>query len=160
MARVYIAVGSNMGDRLAALSTAAGRLRDLARRLEASSVYETSPVGGPPGQDRYLNCVIALDTRASLRQLLSFGQRLEEEAGRVRTVRNGPRPLDVDILYSDSEVVDEPDLVVPHPRLYERPFVLAPLEEIAPELVPPGWRQRLAGSGDEDLRLVGKLQLS
>ena len=158
----YLALGSNMGDRLGHLQRARERLLELDRRLEASQVYETTPVGGPAGQERYLNAVVRLSTELSPRQLLSFTQHLEEEAGRVKTVRNGPRTLDVDILLLDDLVIDEEDLVVPHPRMSDRSFVLAPLEELDFRKVPANWRRELAERGllDRDLSVVGTLSPS
>lgn len=103
--------------------------------MAVSPVYETEAVGGPPGQPPYLNVVVELDTACSPRELLEVGQRLEAAAGRVRTVHHGPRTLDVDVLLVGSLRVDEPDLVVPHPRMWERRFVLAPLADLAPDLV-------------------------
>jgi 2-amino-4-hydroxy-6-hydroxymethyldihydropteridine diphosphokinase len=92
-------------------------------------------VGGPTDQGAYLNVVVELATAASPRQLLERCARLERDAQRVRGVRFGPRTLDADVLLVGTARVDEPDLVVPHPRLYERRFVLAPLADLAPELV-------------------------
>jgi 2-amino-4-hydroxy-6-hydroxymethyldihydropteridine diphosphokinase len=132
--RAYLGMGSNLGDRLGYLREALAALDDVAA---VSPVYETAPVGGPP-QGPYLNVVVALDTARTPRQLLGECRRLEERAGRRRTVRFGPRTLDVDVLLVGDEQVDEPDLVVPHPRLWERRFVLAPLADLAPDLVPPG----------------------
>ncbi len=104
-----------------------------------SPVYETAPVGGPP-QDDYLNAVIALDTELTPRALLDVAQRLEAAEHRVRSERWGPRTLDVDVLLVGDEVVDEADLVVPHPRLRDRAFVLVPLADLDAEWaasVPP-----------------------
>lgn len=130
--RAYLGLGSNLGDREANLRKAVAGMTDL---VAVSPVYESSPVGGPP-QDDFLNAVAALDTRLSPRQLLDLCRRLEEQAGRVRTVRWGPRTLDVDVLLIDELVVDEPDLVVPHPRMMERAFVLGPLADLDASLVP------------------------
>ncbi len=101
-----------------------------------SPVYETAPVGGPSGQGAYLNAVVELVTELGPRQLLDVGRSLEAQARRNRTERHGPRTLDVDILLVGDETVDEPDLVVPHPGMWRRRFVLAPLADLAPELVP------------------------
>jgi 2-amino-4-hydroxy-6-hydroxymethyldihydropteridine diphosphokinase len=98
-----------------------------------SGVYETDPVGGPE-QGPYLNAVVAIDTELSARELLALAHRLEDDAQRVREERWGPRTLDVDVLLVGDERVDEPDLVVPHPRMRERGFVLAPLHDVAPDL--------------------------
>lgn len=135
-ARSYLALGSNLGTRIAYLQAAVDAL--AATRgvsvVAVSNVYETDPVGGPD-QGRYLNAVIAIDTELAPRQLLEIAQRLETEARRVRGERWGPRTLDVDILLVGDTVMAEPDLVVPHPRMWERGFVLAPLHDVAPDLV-------------------------
>ena len=139
--RAFLGLGSNLGDRLDLLRQAVAGLPDV---TAVSPVYETEPVGGPEGQGPYLNLVVELDTERSPRQLLELAWRLEARAGRVRGPRHGPRTLDVDVLLVDDLQVSEPDLEVPHPRLWERRFVLAPLADLAPELVPP---DALAGAG-------------
>jgi len=131
--RAFLGLGSNLGDRLAHLRRAVASLPDL---VAVSDLYETDPVGGPE-QGPYLNLVVELGTSLGPRELLVLAQRLETEAGRVREVRWGPRTLDVDVLWLEGVTVDEPDLIVPHPRLWERRFVLAPLAELAPDLVAP-----------------------
>lgn len=143
MARAFLGLGSNLGDRAGHLRRAVSGLPDV---VAVSPLYETEPVGGPAGQGPYLNLVVELDTELSPRRLLERGQALEQAAGRVRTERWGPRPLDVDVLLVGSDSVDEPDLVVPHPRLWERRFVLAPLADLAPELVPAGAVERAGGA--------------
>lgn len=132
MARAFLGLGSNLGDRAGYLRAAVAALPDL---VAVSPVYETEPVGGPDEQGAYLNLVAELDTPMGARALLSLCARLEAAAGRVREVRWGPRTLDVDVLWVQDEAVDEPDLVVPHPRLWERRFALAPLADLAPDLV-------------------------
>ncbi|HEX2046423.1 MAG TPA: 2-amino-4-hydroxy-6-hydroxymethyldihydropteridine diphosphokinase [Acidimicrobiales bacterium] len=126
--RAYLGLGSNMGDRRAHLRAAVAALPDV---VAVSPVYETDPVGGPPGQDSFLNVVVALDTELSPRELLEVGHRLEEAAGRARTEHHGPRTLDVDVLLVGDLTVRDPDLVVPHPRMWSRRFVLAPLADLA-----------------------------
>ena len=126
--RAYLGLGSNMGDRRGHLRAAVAALPDV---VAVSPVYETDPVGGPAGQGPYLNLVVALETDRSPRELLDLAQNLEAAAGRVRKERFGPRTLDIDILLVGSLCVDEPDLVVPHPRMWERRFVLAPLADLA-----------------------------
>jgi 2-amino-4-hydroxy-6-hydroxymethyldihydropteridine diphosphokinase len=148
--RVFLGLGSNMGDRQGHLRAAVAGIPDV---VAVSPVYETDPVGGPPGQDDYLNMVAELDTALTARELLELAHRLEEAAGRVRTVRHGARTLDVDILLVDDLAIDEPDLVVPHPRMWERRFVVEPLADLAPDLVPPS--VRIASGGE--VRLLGKL---
>jgi 2-amino-4-hydroxy-6-hydroxymethyldihydropteridine diphosphokinase len=131
-----------MGDRRALLNEAVASLKGVVR---VSPLYETEPVGGPPGQERYLNVVVELDTELTPRDLLGVCHRLESAADRRRDERWGPRTLDVDILWHESGPVDEPDLVLPHPRMYERRFVMAPLADIAADLLPPDWDDRAEG---------------
>ncbi|HEX4490841.1 MAG TPA: 2-amino-4-hydroxy-6-hydroxymethyldihydropteridine diphosphokinase [Acidimicrobiia bacterium] len=134
--RAYLALGSNLGAREEFLQSAVdalARTPDVAVAA-LSDVYETDPVGGPD-QGPYLNAVVAIDTELSARELLALAHRLEDDADRVRAERWGPRTLDVDLLLVGDERIREPDLVVPHPRLWERGFVLAPLHDVAPELV-------------------------
>ena len=133
--RAFVGLGSNLGDRLAHLRRAVAGLPDV---VAVSQVYETEPVGGPADQGPYLNAVVELDTELDPRALLSVAQRLEAAAGRTRTERWGPRPLDVDVLLVGDLVVSDADLVVPHPRLWERRFVTVPLAELAPDVVAGG----------------------
>jgi 2-amino-4-hydroxy-6-hydroxymethyldihydropteridine diphosphokinase len=132
MTRAFLGLGSNLGDRLAELRRAVAALPDV---VAVSPVYETAPVGGPE-QGAFLNLVVELDTPRGPRELLDVCRRLEAEAQRVRQERWGPRTLDVDVLWVDGEIVDDPDLQVPHPRMWQRRFVLAPLADLAPDLVP------------------------
>lgn len=144
MAVAYLGLGSNVGDRLAHLQFAVDGLAERAGRVVAvSPVYETEPVGGPPQGD-YLNAVVAVDTVLGARDLLMAAKDLEREAGRDPAgERWGPRPLDIDVLLVGDERCNEPDLVVPHPRIHQRAFVLAPLADIARDLVvapSAGWQ--------------------
>ena len=131
--RAFLSLGSNLGDRLANLQGAIdGLAATPGMKVVAVSRYETEPIG--PDQPDYLNVVVAVDTALSARDVLETGQRLEQEAHRVRRERWGPRTLDVDVLLVGDEVVDEPDLEVPHPRVQERAFVRFPLADVAPEI--------------------------
>lgn len=132
MTRAFLGLGTNLGDRWAHLRHAVSALPDV---VAVSPVYETAPVGGPD-QGPYLNLVVELDTELAARELLEVCREREAAAERVREIRWGPRTLDVDVLWVDGETVDEPDLVVPHPRMFERAFVLVPLGDLAPDLVP------------------------
>jgi 2-amino-4-hydroxy-6-hydroxymethyldihydropteridine diphosphokinase len=134
--RAYLALGSNVGDRAAFLQYAVDQLAgaDGVEVEGVSRVYATAPVGGPP-QDAYLNAVVAVETTLDPRALLTVAQRVENGAERVRAERWGPRTLDVDVLLYDDVALDEPELTIPHPRMWERGFVLAPLRDVAPELV-------------------------
>ena len=137
--RAFLGLGSNLGDRWAHLRRAVDQLRAGGRTpvTAVSRVYETEPVGGPDDQGPYLNLVVELAVPAGTDpyRLLEECRRLEAAAGRVRTVRWGPRTLDVDVLWIDGVALDDPELTVPHPRWRERMFVLAPLAELAPDLV-------------------------
>lgn len=130
--RAFLGLGSNLGDREENLKFAMGRIPDV---IKMSPIYETAPVGGPD-QGPYLNCVVQLSTDRTARQLLDVCRDRETAAERVRKERWGPRTLDVDVLWIDGERVDEPDLVVPHPRMFLRAFVLMPLRDLAPDLIP------------------------
>lgn len=130
--RAFLGLGSNLGDRARHLADAIAAIPDL---VAVSPTYETDPVGGPE-QGPYLNLVVELGTDRTPRELLELCRALETAAGRVRTERWGPRTLDVDVLLVGDLEVDEPDLQVPHPRLWERAFVLIPLADLAPDLVP------------------------
>ena len=135
MTRALLGLGSNLGDREQQLRVAVAALPDV---VAVSGRYQTEPVGGPE-QGLFLNIVVELDTELTARQLLEVGRGREADAERVRVVRWGPRTLDVDVLWIDGVTIDEPDLVVPHPRMFERAFVMVPLAELAPDVVPGGW---------------------
>jgi len=153
MTRAYVALGSNLGDREATLRAAlAGLAATPGCTLVATSrLYETEPVGPPQGA--YLNAVAALDTTLAAPALLTRLFELERAAGRERSgERNSPRTLDLDLLLYGDAVLDAPGLRVPHPRLHERAFVLAPLAELAPDLVHPALGVRIA----ELARRVGR----
>jgi 2-amino-4-hydroxy-6-hydroxymethyldihydropteridine diphosphokinase len=139
MSEVYIGVGSNVGDRQGFCRRAVEELRAWkgVSLGEVSSLYETSPVGGPP-QRSYVNLVAHLTTNMSPRELLEACKTIEQRIGRGDSdIRWGPRVVDLDILLFDQEKVSEPDLEIPHPRLTVRKFALVPLLEIEPELTDP-----------------------
>lgn len=156
-------LGSNMGDRLANLIRARNGLRTLlgADALEQSSVYETEPIGvaGCERHLAFLNAVVICRTERDPRQCLCICRSLEEQAGRVRGAQsNAPRPLDIDIIYADNLVIAEADLIIPHPRWSTRRFVLRPLSELRPELMPPGASDSISKLLD-DLGENGKVEL-
>ena len=132
MAISYVALGSNLGDRRGHLDHALERCASLGEVTAGSPIYETDPVGGPKGQDAYLNAVLELSTELSPRELFNGLARIEEDRGRTRDVRWGPRTLDLDLLWYDDIVMRDPDLSIPHPGIRARPFVLAPLTDLAP----------------------------
>ena len=140
MAIAYLGLGSNLGDRRASLSAALAALRadPGVRSVSASDFIETDPVGGPPGQGRFLNAAARIETDLAPRDLLALLKRIERDLGRAAGgPRWGPRTIDLDILLYDNLCLESADLTVPHPRLRERRFVLAPLAEVAPDAVDP-----------------------
>lgn len=154
---VVLALGSNLGDRLASLQGGVDALcaRPGLSGVQVSPVYETAPVGGP-AQPEYLNAVLVAATMLSARAVLDRCQEAENALGRVRTERWGPRRIDVDVIVYGTEVSDDPELTLPHPRAHERAFVLAPWHDVDPGAVIPG-RGRvadlLAAVGTADVRL-------
>ncbi len=138
MVRVYLGVGSNLGDRSQNLKRAEALLRKLPQThfLRSSSVSETEPVGGPP-QGKYLNAVWEIETKLVPQELKDRLRQIESRFGRRRAVRNAPREIDLDILFYGEEMLDTEELKIPHPRLHERAFVLNPLAELRPEFRHP-----------------------
>lgn len=132
--RVVIGLGGNLGDRLANLREARSQVAAIANVVAASRVWETAPVGGPAQPD-YFNAAVLVEWPSSPIALLDALMAIEHELGRVRGVRNGPRTVDLDVLWIDGERVDHARLVVPHPRLHERAFAVAPLLDVVPDAV-------------------------
>ncbi|MCI0634356.1 MAG: 2-amino-4-hydroxy-6-hydroxymethyldihydropteridine diphosphokinase [Actinobacteria bacterium] len=139
--KAYLALGSNLGDRLEHLRSAVRLLSgaDAIEVVRSSRVYETEPVGPP--QPAYLNAVVEVRTDLEPAELLAATRAVEEARGRVRGERWGPRTIDIDILTYDEATIDEPDLIVPHPRMHERGFVLVPLGELEADPMLPGDRR-------------------
>lgn len=137
MKNVFIAFGANLGDRENNILRAISLMRDspFIDVLKVSSYMETDAVGGPDGQGKYLNGVVKCKTSLLPHELLKFLNDIENELGRVRNVRNGPRPIDLDILLYGSEEINTVNLIIPHPRMFERNFVLKPLLEIDEDIV-------------------------
>jgi 2-amino-4-hydroxy-6-hydroxymethyldihydropteridine diphosphokinase len=133
MRLAYLSLGSNLGDRAAHLR-AGVELSVAGDPYRLSDVYETEPVGGVV-QDDFWNMVVEVATEATARELLARARAAEDSRGRTRDVRWGPRTLDVDVLLVGEETSDDPEVLVPHPRMFERAFVLYPLRELAPSLV-------------------------
>jgi 2-amino-4-hydroxy-6-hydroxymethyldihydropteridine diphosphokinase len=155
---VYIALGSNLGDRAENLRRAREQIDALdLRLLRASSIYETAP-RDVEDQPWFLNQVVECETELFPRQLLARLQKIERGMGRKRRVARGPREIDLDILLFGDAVVKAPELEVPHPRMTERRFVLEPLAELAPEKKHPGtrrtMREMLAGVTDQAVKKI------
>ena len=144
MPTAYLGLGGNLGDREANLRRAVECLRQTpgVRAVRCSGFYETEPMGPP--QPAYLNAAAAVDTSLAPLELLAACQAIEAELGRVRTVKWGPRTVDLDVLLYGQQVVHEPDLQIPHPLMHKRSFVLEPLAEIAPHAVHPLLGQTVA----------------
>lgn len=148
MTRAFLAMGSNLGDRVNYLRLGVDGLDDV---VAVSPIYETDPIGGPD-QGAFLNLVVELDTQRTARELLEECRRLEAAAERVRIERWGPRTLDVDVLWVDGETVDDPDLIVPHLLMRDRAFVMVPLGDLAPDLT-EDWTD----PGNGEVRRFGEL---
>jgi 2-amino-4-hydroxy-6-hydroxymethyldihydropteridine diphosphokinase len=142
MVRVYLGLGTNLAEREQNLATALARLQERLRLVAVSSLYETAP-WGVADQPPFLNAAVAIETDLSLAELLAFVKGMEREMGRQPSGRWGPRLIDIDILLYGDLVLQTPDLVIPHPRLAERAFVLVPLAEIAPDVVHPVYKQTI-----------------
>ena len=133
---VYLGVGSNLGDRERNLLDGIGRLNEKVVVQQISSLYDTEPVGYID-QPRFLNAVVKGEANLSPDDLLEFIKKIEVDLGRIASFTNGPRSIDIDILLYDDVVLDTPSFTIPHPRYAERAFELAPLVEIAPDVVCP-----------------------
>lgn len=148
MPRVGIALGTNLGDRLANLQAAREALLEIATAGEPflqASAYQTEPLLCPPGSPLFYNSVVEIAYSGTPSELLELTQAIEKKLGRTGSAeRNAPRIIDVDLLYFGDEIVDTEALVLPHPRLGERRFVLQPLAEIRPDLVLPGQTRSIA----------------
>ena len=156
MSRAVIGLGANLGEPAAQLRAAIAAIARLSgtRILKASSLYRTAPVGYA-AQPAFVNAAVAIETTLAPRALLDALLAIERSAGRERTFKDAPRTLDLDILLYGDRVIDEPGLRVPHPRLHERAFALAPLVEVEPDAVVPGHGRAaalLARLGDQDVK--------
>jgi 2-amino-4-hydroxy-6-hydroxymethyldihydropteridine diphosphokinase len=148
----YIGLGANKGDRRTNILRALEMLEAMGiRPVAISRLIETHPVGGPPGQPMFLNGAAKVETRLTPRELLDALMEVERRLGRDRReeIRNGPRPIDLDLLLYGSEIIRESELTVPHPRMHERFFVLGPLSEIAPRVRHPVLRRTVASLAED-----------
>jgi 2-amino-4-hydroxy-6-hydroxymethyldihydropteridine diphosphokinase len=138
----YLSLGSNVGDRVAHLRDAIARLESIGRVVSVSSFYETEPVE-VTDQPWFLNCAVGLETALTAEQLMARLLQIEQERGRRRVQKKGPRTIDIDILLFDDLILDSPDVTIPHPAMQERRFVLEPLAEIAAEARQPGMKKTI-----------------
>lgn len=146
--RYYLALGSNMGDRLANIRRATAFIKTVGTVLKISSIYETLPVAMAPGAGNFYNRVLCLDSDLSPQDLLKAAKEFEKKMGRDVTTpaasHNKPRAMDIDILLAEDRIIDTEDLIIPHKEMHRREFVLIPLNEIAPEAIHPVLKQSMA----------------
>ena len=137
MPRAYLSIGSNLGDRINYINKAIEKLKqNNIKIIKSSNIIETEPYGYKE-QGKFLNMAVEIDSDLEPFELMELISRIESELGRIRTVRWGPRVIDIDIIFYDSLTINEPDLKIPHPDMQNRLFVLKPLQEIAPDFVHP-----------------------
>ena len=137
MPRAYLSIGSNLGDRINYINKAIEKLKqNNIKIIKSSNIIETEPYGYKE-QGKFLNMAVEIDSDLEPFELMKLISRIESELGRIRTVRRGPRVIDIDIIFYDSLIINEPDLKIPHPDMQNRLFVLKPLQEIAPDFVHP-----------------------
>ena len=158
---IYLALGSNLGDRMGNLASAVEHLSQKVNIKKVSTVYETEPVYYKE-QPLYLNAVLSAVTELEPSDLLRFVKSIESDLGRQPSFRNAPRTIDIDILFYGDQVAETAELIIPHPRIAERAFVLVPLAEIAPGLVHPVLQKRVSEllamvKGVDGVRKFGKL---
>jgi 2-amino-4-hydroxy-6-hydroxymethyldihydropteridine diphosphokinase len=161
---VFLALGTNLGDRPGNLGAALQHLRAVVEIERISSIYETEPVGYLD-QPRFLNLVCCGKTVLTAQSLLNYAKEIESARGRKTSFRNGPRPIDIDLLFYDDLQLEQEQLTIPHPRMRERAFVLAPLAEIAPAMIDPTsgkTSQELLDAVSQEgiIRLAAELKIS
>ena len=136
MDEIFIGIGSNLGDKEKNIRKAISLLKERCKILKLSSLYETEPVGYK-NQNWFLNCAVQIKTGLKPQELLKFILSIENKLGRIRAIKNGPRTIDLDILFYGNKIIKTKNLAIPHPRLHKRLFVLKPLADICPDFVHP-----------------------
>ena len=161
MKEAYIGIGSNLGNKAENIRKAINLIEEKCKILKASPLFETEPMYYK-NQDRFLNCATKIETELKPQELLAFLLSVEKKFGRVRTIKNGPRTVDLDILFYGGEIIKSNNLIIPHPRLHERLFVLEPLKEICPDFVHPVLRKSIselysAAHDSEPVKIIHKI---
>ena len=161
MNQVFIGIGSNLGEREKNISTAIEKISKECIVKRKSSLYESEPIGFRR-QPWFLNCAIEIETMKNRTKLFQFLKSIETLMGRENTRKNGPRLIDLDILFFNDEVIKERNLLIPHPRLHERRFVLEPMHELSPQWVHPLFKQTISElrsslGKDQKIRKQGKI---
>ena len=136
MVNAYIGIGSNLGNKEENIKKAVDLLKDKCKILKVSSLYKTEPVGYK-NQDWFLNCAVKMNTNLEPKELLYFLKSIEKKLKRVKTIKNGPRTIDLDILFYGNYIIKTKNLTIPHPRFHKRAFVLKPLKELCPSIIHP-----------------------
>ena len=154
--KVFLGLGSNVGDRYQSLNQATELLKHYADgTIQCSGIYETEPVG-PQDQDSFLNLVISFQTTENVESLLTIAKNVENSLGRKFRKHWGPREIDVDILYFNSDIISLDFLVVPHPEISNRQFVLRPLSDLEPDFIDPHHQKTIQQMLHENMRLLGE----
>lgn len=136
MSKVYLGLGSNLGDKKNYITKALAQISKIFKIKKKSNLYLTEPVGSIK-QEWFLNCVVEIETKIDPEKLLSFVKGIEQRLGRKKTVKNGPRTIDIDILFYGNRIIENKDPIIPHPLLHERLFVLQPMMDINPHFIHP-----------------------
>lgn len=148
MREIFIGLGTNLGDKKNNLEQAITLMKQKCKILKQSKLYETEPVGYKD-QDWFLNCVVEIETELDPLELFDFLQSIEKEMKRIKTVKDGPRVIDLDILFYEDQVINHENLIIPHPRLHERLFVLIPMSDINPNFNHPTFGETIKELRDE-----------
>lgn len=148
MREIFIGLGTNLGDKKNNLEQAITLMKQKCKILKQSKLYETEPVGYKD-QDWFLNCVVEIETELDPLELFDFLQSIEKEMKRIKTVKDSPRVIDLDILFYEDQVINHENLIIPHPRLHERLFVLIPMSDINPNFNHPTFGETIKELRDE-----------
>jgi len=142
VAKAYLGIGSNIGNRKKNIRKSINLIKNKCKIIKISSIYKTEPIGYK-NQNWFINCVIKIETKLTPEELLIFLKNTELKLKRIKKIKNGPRTIDLDILFYKNSIINKYNLIIPHPRAHERLFVLTPLKEISPKLIHPILRKNI-----------------